>query len=151
MVIGALVALFIHRKARLALNVLLVGISTYFLSELGKMLVGRPRPYALLAHVTSRERFISGLGFPSGHTAVTASIALLVWLYVPTRYRWLLPLWIFGVALSRIYLGVHAPLDVVGGVALGAACAYSYILIQPFVVKQLKRILPRKRLETTKE
>jgi len=43
--------------------------------------------------------------------------------YLPRRYRWVVPSAIIGVAISRIYLGVHAPLDIIGGFAIGWFCA----------------------------
>ena len=60
--------------------------------------------------------------FPSGHaaTAVAGAYALSRLLPRARRVLWLLALLIAG---SRVYLGVHYPLDVIVGALVGLACA----------------------------
>lgn len=62
----------------------------------------------------------NGHSFPSGHAMASASLALVVMLLLwPTRWRW----WAVGgavtyamaIGLSRLYLGVHYPSDVIAG------------------------------------
>ncbi len=125
MVIVLSTLLFIQRKTQLALTVIVVSLTSYGLAEIIKQFVHRPRPYLLLAHVYPREWFVSGLGFPSGHTAVTTAVALTLLVYLPLHRRWLIAAWIGLVGLSRIYLGVHVPLDVIGGFCLGVIVVYT--------------------------
>lgn len=89
-----------------------------------KMLVERPRP-ALLASVGSH-----GFAYPSGHTAaITLFCGYLVVLSFrrTTRWSWraaavAAAMVVVGmVALSRVYLGVHRPSDVLAAVLLGVA------------------------------
>lgn len=66
--------------------------------------------------------------FPSGHAmgSVTLGVALTL-LFWPTRWRWLVlslaSVFVLLVGLSRIYLGVHYPSDILAGWAAGTAWA----------------------------
>jgi len=89
-----------------------------------KVLCHQPRPF----EYSDRVRRIvpaGGRGFPSGHTQAT----VLIWGYLAACYR---RFWFWGLAvalmvlvpLSRLYLGVHFPTDLVGGFWLGAAMLF---------------------------
>jgi len=103
----------------LALKILVNGTAVYLAVKITKMIILRPRPVSLHDGIIQRDIFESGYGFPSGHTAMATVLALTILPYLPKRYYWTVPVWIIAVAFSRIYLGVHAPLDVIGGFALG--------------------------------
>lgn len=109
----------IKKNFHLGLRLLMSGSLAYLLSGVAKDLLGRPRPSELLLEVVVRDWYVRGPGFPSGHTALATAIALVIGFHLPKKYRWVVPVMIVLVGLSRIYLGVHAPLDVVGGFAIG--------------------------------
>ncbi len=60
------------------------------------------------------------MGFPSGHATLSTVVALTLLPYLP---KWIgfigAPIFIGLVCLSRLYLGVHFPLDIIGGMAIG--------------------------------
>lgn len=108
------------KKYRLALRIFGNGTLAFFLTELYlKHVVQRLRPEYLLSGVHVREFQPGHFGFPSAHAAVATALAITLWPLFPGRWKWLAVAWIVLVSLSRVYLGVHLPLDVIGGVAAG--------------------------------
>ncbi len=112
-----LIVLFLKRTD-IAIRLLATGASVYVLVGVAKGLFGRGRPQEFLADVVSRD-ITHGPGFPSGHTALAVALALTVAYYLRFNYLWIPAIWIALVGLSRIYLGAHLPLDIIGGFAVG--------------------------------
>lgn len=110
----------IRRQPGWGLRMFRNGVIAYIAVLILKFLVARPRPELLLHEVVSREVITVGLGFPSAHVTIATVMSLTLAPYLNGALRWLVPLvWISLVGWSRLYLGVHAPLDVVGGLVLG--------------------------------
>lgn len=106
--------------------------------EIAKLIAKEPRPAAMLhgqLHLRAQE---SGLtGFPSGHEAVATAMALTLWMILPRRWRWLSVVWIIIVGVSRIYLGVHTPNDIIGGFAIGLMAVCVVRLLPTSLAKPL--------------
>lgn len=117
------------KRRRLSALLLLNSLVTFAIVTIIKELVARPRPAEILSGVTVRLDQVTGFGFPSGHTAIATVLALTLMTSTPKKYHWALWLWIAAVAFSRMYLGVHAPLDIVGGVCIGIIVASAAGLI----------------------
>ena len=74
----------------------------------------------------------AGPSFVSGHVVLTTSLAWLVTPSLPRRWRPVPWIVVGGVAFSRIFLGAHNPLDVVGGAGLGLAIgALAQLVFRP--------------------
>lgn len=106
-------------KIQLIKQIMLSSVMAYVMASIIKITVNRNRPQNILSYVHPREEFVAGLGFPSGHTTLATVLAITIWPFIDKKYRFLLVAWIVLVGISRIYLGVHAPLDVIGGFGLG--------------------------------
>jgi undecaprenyl-diphosphatase len=85
-----------------------------------KAVIERPRPPAELDGLDVREH-ISGFAFPSGHTTMAAALAAALHPVLPRRWRPVAWAIVLVVGLARLHVGVHWPLDVAGGIALGVA------------------------------
>jgi undecaprenyl-diphosphatase len=126
-VVLAVVAVLVGIRLRSWRPVLLVAIGAggiQLLVYVVKALVGRSRPDPTQRLVDTR-----GFSFPSGHSAsAVVFVGVLAWLvYMVTARSWVrVTAWVaaavltLAVGVSRAYLGVHYPSDVVGGWILGA-------------------------------
>lgn len=110
------------RRFRLAIEAGTAGVASYALAKVVKDLYPRDRPGAFLADVNLRGIGTGGRGYPSGHAAVSAALAFVLWAHLPRRWRWVPVAGAAVVAFGRMYVGGHLPLDVLGGAALGVAC-----------------------------
>ena len=95
---------------------------------IAKAVVRFPRPWVVLDNLeTVRQHTATGYSFPSGHTTIAASSYSSM--AVTFRKRWLSVLCsvaILLVALSRLYLCVHWPMDVVAGVLIGCGTTFVF-------------------------
>lgn len=118
--LGILLVFYLTRKKRqIVLRLMLTGLLAYLISGFAKDIWGRVRPGDILIDVVNLDYIVRGPGFPSGHTALAAALALTLGWYFKGKYYWVVVAWIALVGISRMYLGIHFPLDIVGGFAIG--------------------------------
>ncbi len=121
----------------LGVRVTILFLLSLYLNNAAKVLANQPRPFEYDTRV--RMLFATeGRGFPSGHT----QSAVVIWGYLATQLkrRWataLAALLMGLIPLSRIYLGVHFPTDLLGGYLLGAAALLLYLWLEPAVEARL--------------
>lgn len=113
-------------RGRLCLLALLLGVAVTdpLSSRLIKPLVHRVRPCAAVPGVLTPHGDRGTFSFPSSHAVNIASAALIVGLSFPA---WALPALVLAllVGLSRVYLGLHYPSDVLAGYLFGAALGWA--------------------------
>ena len=129
-------ALWVTRRRRVALDLALSGVSAWVVSLLLKEAFGRGRPGDLLVDVIFRANAPeSGLGFVSGHAAVSTALATVIAAYSGPALTVTVAVLAATVAFARIYVGAHLPLDVIGGAALGWAIgSLVHFLVLPEVL-----------------
>ena len=123
--IAITLALVILDRSRLrAAAVVLVALALAFaMTDLVlKPVIARARPFETAVATRVIDRRPLTYSFPSGHAASAVAGAITLSQLWPAGR---VVLWSLAtlVALSRIYVGVHYPLDVLGGALLGPACA----------------------------
>jgi len=121
--LAILLAIVFRKKEKAKGAVLmLAGLTvSYYVVTAIKDLVGRPRPFL---NLTDINVFIAekGSSFPSGHATLAFMAAFILSRYFKNTSWLLIPASL--VALSRVYLGAHYPIDVIVGSCIGLAVGY---------------------------
>jgi undecaprenyl-diphosphatase len=128
----------IFKKYRLAWRFVVTVGGALVIAEIIKKLVNEPRPITLLKGHLHQRVVETGPGFPSGHETAAAAMALTLWFVLPPKWRWVSIFWIVVVAWSRLYLGVHTPMDIIGGFATGLLAVCIVRLLPKAISKPLR-------------
>ena len=128
-------------KALLLLIVIIAAMITFTdqVTNLFKDGFQRPRP-CRADEIKDLLRFIAPrcgkYGFFSGHSSNSMAVAVFAGLLLKPYYKkliFLLLFWSAVVAYSRIYVGVHYPIDIVCGMLFGALTGFSFYKLQMFL------------------
>lgn len=125
---------------RLGIRFTILFLLSAYINTIAKDLLSQPRPFQYDPRVKALIH-AGGGGLPSGHTQNT----VIAWVFLAYHYRrtllWVLAgLLLFLVPLSRIYLGVHFPSDLVGGYVVGGILIFLYLRFEPQVETWLLRV-----------
>ena len=119
------VGLLIPKKTRRVGALALVSLvfSALIDNVILKNVVARTRPYDVIEGLTSLIGAQKDYSFPSGHTGSAFAAAVVMFLGLPKKCG--IPILAFAclMGLSRLYVGVHYPSDVLGGALIGTGIA----------------------------
>ena len=125
---------------RMGARLLTLFLISAYINSVAKVIADQPRPF----HYDSRVKALvpaGGGGLPSGHT----QSAVVVWGYLGSQARsrmlWILAGFLMiAIPLSRLYLGVHFPTDLIGGYLLGFLLLGLYVQIslkvEPWLIRK---------------
>ena len=100
-------------------------ILAWFLADILQGFIAHPRPFLALSDTNLLFPYGDHDSFPSGHAAFLSGITgALYFFFDKKRLVWVFAAVTILVALSRVAAGVHWPLDILGGIALGVGVAW---------------------------
>ena len=110
-----------------------------------KDLIARPRPFMnIVSDFNAWWQYIGSpiedeFSFPSGHATAAMAFATAIFLTTDKKKSWPIFLFVIIMGISRNYLMVHFPSDILGGILVGAFAAFISLLITELIFKLLNK------------
>lgn len=100
----------------------------------------RPRPFVTFSEIIPLIDKPGSFSFPSGHTSTSFAAAFAV-LFMEKKRRYAIPAMIIAamIGFSRMYVGVHYPGDILGGIVIGILSAFVASAIVKLVGVRLRK------------
>ena len=122
--VTAVITMVFPNKRAAAWRMLLAGAFTWAISEYAlKPAFDRARPFEVDSTITVIDAKPTTGAFPSGHAAMAVAYAMAGSRMIPGS-AWIWWPLALVIAVSRVYIGVHWPSDVLGGAVIGLAGAW---------------------------
>ncbi len=139
----ALILLCLPKERKHGIQLLLaMGFSLVFCNLMLKNFVGRVRPFDLVGGIELLVQAPKDYSFPSGHTSSAFATAIVMFMSRSKTAYYLLGLAVL-MAFSRMYLYVHYPTDILGGIVTGVVsgilAAKTYQLLESALRKRRRR------------
>lgn len=133
----AIILVFVkkYRKVGLMVGASLLG-SLVFNNMIVKNIVARPRPYRMIETLTILIPEPGEYSFPSGHTSSSFAAGVVLYLMLPKKYGIPAMILAFLIGISRLYVGVHYPTDVFGGMVMGTLIAVAVVKVTALIAKK---------------
>jgi undecaprenyl-diphosphatase len=131
--VAALLIWVLVREWRPTVGCLVIGLGAWWAAKAVKAVVDRGRPASVLTHVEARDGTpLDGLGYLSGHVTVAFAVVTVLAPYLTRRARVVAYGLGVVVAMARVQVGAHLPLDVIGGAAFGTLLGAIWYLLVGF-------------------
>lgn len=89
-----------------------------------KNMIARTRPYEVVENLKLLIEKQSDFSFPSGHSGASFASAFALWKTLPKKWGIAALVLASLIAFTRLYVGVHYPTDVLGGILTGILCGF---------------------------
>lgn len=143
-IVMGILLLFLKKTRPIGFAVLLALLFDYLIINVAlKGLVARPRPFVVNELIKPLVGGVSPYrSFPSGHSGGSFAAMFALYKWVPKKIG--IPALFLAslVAVSRLYVGVHYPTDIIGGCIIGYICS----VLAYYVVKMVMRKLGEKKI-----
>ena len=125
------IALLFFKKTRaVGVSVLLALLINLFITNIGlKNIIARPRPFNVNPELVTLIKHPSSFSFPSGHTSGSLTAAFVLYHLMPKKIGVPAVVLATMIAFSRMYVGVHYPTDVLGGIVVAVIASTLGIMI----------------------
>jgi len=119
-------------------SILIVAISDLICAQILKNIFERIRPCHLFINSIQLNPLVhcsDTFSFPSCHAFNHGTLAFFwIFNFFKSPWRWLLLFWALLIGFAQIYVGVHFPMDVIGGIIF----SYFYVKIASIIYQKLK-------------
>jgi len=145
-IIWLLLIIWGKKKGRITalLVVVILVLSDQLSSSVIKPLIGRVRPCFALENVRLLIDQPNSNSFPSSHAANISAMATLFTIQYP-KFKWIYIAIAIIISYSRIAVGVHYPLDVLGGALLGIVCAWAVVIVNEQITLRIVQLNKNRR------
>ncbi len=154
LVVISLIPAIRKKNAAVAQNLLLCGLAGLTAMAFGLIMtnltikpnVGRLRPYDALELYRSWWQQAGGnldgeTSFPSGHTTCAMAMMTSVFIRFDKKYSWTAFVFVILMGMSRNYLMMHYPTDIIGGILVGGIAAVLANLFWQWVIRVISGCL----------
>lgn len=111
-------------------------VSRFIIVEVIRFFYPHPRPFLVLSDITQLVSHETTSSFPSGHASFYFALAMGVYLY-NKKVGWFYLVAALIMGFARVFVGVHWPLDILGGAVLGMLVA---LIAKLFLDKKNSRV-----------